>query len=325
MGRVTGRTPRCAVVDIGTNSVRLLIGELDAHGRVRQVDRHIRVTRLGQDVDKTGALRQDAIDRTAAVLADYAAIWQAAGIPNDRVVLMATSAARDAKNAETFTQAAMAACGVAPVVISGELEAEIAFLGATADQPPGPMLVIDIGGGSTEFVLADARGSVIGATSQQIGCVRLTERSGPPPYTPAQVAAIRAAAGAVIAEAVSVLPSPIDPATTLIGVAGTVTTLAALDLNLPAYLPDAIHGTRLTQAALKDWIGRITAMDAHAIEALGPVEGNRGDVLPTGAIILDEIMTAVGLDAVIASEHDSLDGMCAKLLAGEHPHVLDHP
>lgn len=325
MGRVTGRTPRCAVVDIGTNSVRLLIAERDADAKVRQVERHIRVTRLGQDVDKTGAMREDAIERTAAVLADYATIWRAADIPDDRVVLMATSAARDASNADAFTQAAIVACGVTPAVISGELEAEIAFLGATADQPPGPMLVIDIGGGSTEFVLADATGTVIGATSQQIGCVRLTERTGTPPYTEAEVTGIRAAAREVIQQAVAVLPGPIDPATALIGVAGTVTTLAALDLGLPAYLPDEIHGTRLTQAALKDWIIRITAMDARAIEDLGPVEGNRGDVLPVGAIILDEIITAVGLDAVIASEHDSLDGMCAKLLAGDTPHELDHP
>lgn len=320
---MTAQTPRCAVVDIGTNSVRLLIAERDADERVRKVERHIRVTRLGQDVDKTGALRRDAIARTAAVLADYAVIWQTAGIRDDRVVLMATSAARDAKNADAFTEAAIAACGVTPIIISGELEAEIAFLGATADQPPGPMLVIDIGGGSTEFVIADATGSVTGSTSQQIGCVRLTERTGPPPYTPEQIMWIRTAARSVITEAVRSLPSPINPATTLIGVAGTVTTLAALSLGLPAYLPDKIHGTRLTQTALKDWIGRITAMNASAIEALGPVEGNRGDVLPVGAIILDEIMGAFGLDVVIASEHDSLDGMCAKLLAGITPHELD--
>lgn len=322
---MTGQTPRCAVVDIGTNSVRLLIAELDADAKVRQVERHIRVTRLGQDVDKTGTLRADAIARTAAVLADYADRWRAARIPDARVVLMATSAARDASNADAFTQAAVAACGLAPIVISGELEAEIAFLGATADQPPGPMLVIDIGGGSTEFVLADADGVVVGSTSQQIGCVRLTERSGPPPYTHEQVMRIRDAARAVITEAVRVLASRVDPATTLIGVAGTVTTLAALALDLPAYLPDEIHGTRLEQAVLKDWIHRITEMDAQAIESLGPVEGNRGDVLPVGAIILDEIMDAFGLDAVIASEHDSLDGMCAKLLTGNTPAELDHP
>lgn len=320
---MTGQLPLCAVVDIGTNSVRLLVAEGDGTSPARQVERHIRVTRLGQDVDKTGALHPDAIARTAQVLTEFAEIWRRFGITNDRVVLMATSAARDACNAEVFTTAAITACGVTPAVISGALEAEIAFLGATADQPPGPMLVVDIGGGSTEFVLADKSGSVIGSTSRQIGCVRLTERSGSPPYTEAQVHTIRVSARSIIDEAVDLLPRPIDSATTLIGVAGTVTTLAALELGLPTYQPERIHGTQLTQSELKGWINRLTPMKAQAIEALGPVEGNRGDVLPVGAIILDEIMSAFGLDAVIASEHDSLDGMCTKLLAGDTPRELD--
>lgn len=314
---MNGDTPRCAVVDIGTNSVRLMVATMGQHGQLHPIERHIRITRLGYGVDETGALHPDAIARTVAVLADYATIWGKHAIPTEQVMLIATSAARDAHNALAFTQAAQAACGITPSVISGEEEAEIAFLGATADQPPGPKLVIDIGGGSTEFVLSNAQAEIIAATSQQIGCVRLTERAGPPPYTPDQVAAIRQAVAPVMHTVSTLLGSPIDPETALIGVAGTVTTLAALDLNLPSYQPDAIHGTTISRPALQSWITHLATMAPAAIEALGPVEGNRGDVLPVGAIILDEIMAGLGLDTVIASEHDSLDGMCMKLLAAQ--------
>ena len=314
VGRVNAPTPLCAVVDIGTNSVRLLIATPDAAGGVRQVERHIRVTRLGQGVDETGVLHPDAIARTTQVLADYAQIWRGHNLPDDQAVLMATSAVRDAQNADAFLRSAQAACGVTPQVISGDLEAEIAFLGATANQPPGPKLVIDIGGGSTEFVASDARGTIIGATSQQVGCVRVTERVGRPPYTPDQISAIRVQVREIITQAAHLLPRPLAPGTILIGVAGTVTTLAALELGLASYQPDRIHGTVVAEPALAQRIIELAALSPQAIEALGPVEGNRGDVLPVGAIILDEIMREFGLDTVIASEHDSLDGMAAKCL-----------
>ncbi len=302
--------------------MRLLVATLDAEGALQPIERHIRVTRLGQGVDDTKCLHPDAIARTVAVLADYRAIWDGFSVPEQMVVLMATSAVRDAVNADVFTQAAVDACGIAPQVISGSLEGEIAFLGATADQPPIPILVIDIGGGSTEFVLGDASGEIIASTSEQLGCVRLTERTGQPPYADGTITRARAGARAVINEAASVLPTPIDPATRLIGVAGTVSTLAALDLDLDQYEADRIHGTAVSKAAVAHWVSVLAAMDATRIEALGPVEGNRGDVMPIGAIILDEIMDVFGFDEVIASEHDSLDGMCFKLLTGNRPAAI---
>lgn len=303
-----------AAVDIGTNSVRLLIGYLDDSGQLVIAERQISTTRLGQGVDAYGALAEAAIQRTCTVLTDYGQRWGAYGIHPDQVVIMATSAVRDAQNAEVFQRRAHAACGVWPQVISGQEEARIGFLGACADQPDGPALVIDIGGGSTEFIAGQVPDQIHAALSLQIGCVRLEERHGPPPYTPDQVERARVEIRDLIAPAVTHLSPHLEAGTRLLGVAGTVTTLAALDLDLPFYDPNRVHGYGLSRQRLAYWIDQLIVQDPQAIEARGPVEPNRGDVLPLGAMILDEIMAAFALDTVIASEHDSLDGMAHTVL-----------
>ncbi|CAN5511889.1 Ppx/GppA phosphatase family protein [soil metagenome] len=303
---------RVAAVDIGTNSCRLLVAEAVDGGGFTTLDRRIRITRLGQDVDAAGRLADAAIRRNVDAVAAYAAVWRALGV-TDAVRITATSAARDSANAADFAAAVEAAAGVAPEVLSGADEAATSFRGALSGLPGAarPALVLDIGGGSTELI----RGSdgPEASTSRQLGCVRLTERVllGDPP-TEAQVARARE----VIAAELDAVEALVDPAAaaTLIAVAGTATTLAALHQGLPAYEPGVVHGTELPAGAVAELAERLLGMPAASIAALGPVEGGREDVLAAGALILTAVLERFGFDRVVVSETDILDGLALGLL-----------
>jgi exopolyphosphatase/guanosine-5'-triphosphate,3'-diphosphate pyrophosphatase len=314
---------RVAAIDCGTNSIRLLVADVPAEGGHTDLLRRMEVVRLGQGVDATGRLAPEAIERTRVVLAEYAA--QARELGAEQVRMVATSATRDAANRADFEGMVQATLGRLPDVVTGREEAELSFLGATGsmaaaaaahDLAPAraPWLVVDIGGGSTEFVLGDSDG-VTAARSVDIGCVRLTERHlRDDPPTPAQVALaerdIRAALAEVTAEV------PVGRAASLVGLAGSVTTVAALALELPAYDSEAIHGSRIA-------VDDVRRISAHLLEATRerraaePVmHPGRVDVIGSGALILRVLMDEFGLPEVTVSEHDILDGIALRLARG---------
>jgi len=299
---------RVAAIDCGTNSIRLLIADLTDAG-LRDVTRRMEIVRLGQGVDRTGRFADDALERTFAALEDYAAAIDEAKV--DRVRMVATSATRDAANRDVFVDGVRSRLGVAPDVVTGEEEAALSFTGATADlsgaEWPAPYLVCDIGGGSTEFVLGDTAG-VRGAASVDIGCVRMTERHlHDDPPTEAQVEAATADIDAAVAQVGRLLD--LRAARTLVGLAGSVTTVAALALELPGYDPDRIHHARIPA----DDVHRVSATllsATHEQRAAMPVmHPGRVDVIGAGALVLDRILTQIGFDGVVASEHDILDGI----------------
>jgi exopolyphosphatase / guanosine-5'-triphosphate,3'-diphosphate pyrophosphatase len=308
----TAAGPRAAV-DVGTNSVRLLV--LDAAGR--RVTRELTITRLGQGVDATGRLDPDALRRTIDTIARYADIWASHGV-DGAVRIAATSAVRDAANQEAFFDGVRRVAGVDAEVLTGEQEAAFAFAGAAgAVEVARPTAVVDVGGGSTELVVGDADGQVRGSVSLQLGCVRLTERHlhGDPP-TPDELAAAEATIHARLDEADAVLAdqgAPLRGVTSLIGVAGTATTLAALHLGLDAYREEAIHGTRIPAADLVTLSVELAARTAAERADLGPVQPGREDVLHGGALILAAVVTRYGLAELAVSEADGLDGLVASL------------
>ena len=314
---------RVAAIDCGTNSIRLLVADVPPAGAHTDLLRRMEVVRLGQGVDATGRLAPEAIERTRKVLAEYAD--QARDLGVTAVRMAATSATRDAANRQDFEDMVVATLGQTPDVITGREEAELSFSGATASldaaaavhgsgPPKPPFLVVDIGGGSTEFVLGDAAG-VGAARSVDIGCVRLTERHlhGDPPSAEEVARAeadIRAALDVVRGEV------PVGEAATLVGLAGSVTTVAALALELPAYDADAIHGSRIPV----DDVRRVTAdllTATRATRAALPVmHPGRVDVIGAGALILRVLMDEFGLSEVVVSEHDILDGIALRLARG---------
>ncbi|HEY3687257.1 MAG TPA: Ppx/GppA phosphatase family protein [Streptosporangiaceae bacterium] len=306
---------RVAAVDCGTNSIRLLVAELDPHtGESRDLSRRMEIVRLGQGVDRTGRLNPDALDRTLEALRDYKKIVDDLGARSVRMV--ATSATRDAENRDAFVEGVHAILGVDPEVITGDEEARLSFLGATrelagAGDAVRPYLVVDIGGGSTEFVIGGT--DVTAGRSVNIGCVRLTERHlHDDPPTPAQIEAATADIDAAIDEAAQAVP--LLEAGSLLGLAGTVTTLAGIDLDLPAYDPERIHHSRISAARVHEISGKLLAM-THAERAAIPVmHPGRVDVIGAGSLILDRIVARVGLDDVLVSEHDILDGMAWSLV-----------
>ena len=302
---------RVAAVDCGTNSIRLLVADL-AGGELREQHREMRVVRLGQGVDRTGELAPEAIERTRLALADYAATCADLGV--DRTRMVATSATRDAGNRSAFTAMVRAALGVEPEVLTGDEEATLSFLGATRDLDPadGPFLVMDIGGGSTELVLGTGR--VEAACSVDVGCVRLTERHlvGDPP-TAAQVAAAEADVDAALALVREVVP--VERARTAIGLAGSVTTVAAVALGLPAYDAGVIHLTRLSAAQVAGTAGRLLAMTRAQRAALPVMHPGRVDVIGGGALVLRRIVGQLGLAEVLVSEADILDGIAWSMAA----------
>jgi exopolyphosphatase/guanosine-5'-triphosphate,3'-diphosphate pyrophosphatase len=278
------------------------------------------VVRLGQGVDATGRLAPEAIERTRTVLAEYTA--QAQDLGATAVRMAATSATRDAKNRQDFEDMVVGTLGQAPDVITGREEAELSFLGATAsldaaarahgaEPPRPPFLVVDIGGGSTEFVLGDG-GGVRAARSVDIGCVRLTERHlhGDPP-TPEEIRRaeddIRGALDHVRAEV------PVAEAGSLVGLAGSVTTVAALALELPAYDADAIHGSRIPVEAVRAVTADLLAATRERRAALPVMHPGRVDVIGAGALVLRVLMDEFGRDEVVVSEHDILDGIALRL------------
>ncbi|MFE2287903.1 exopolyphosphatase [Streptomyces sp. NPDC059443] len=306
---------RVAAVDCGTNSIRLLVADLDpSTGEFAELDRRMTVVRLGQGVDKTGRLAPEALERTFAACREYAAVIKELGA--ERLRFVATSASRDAENRDEFVRGVLDILGVEPEVITGDQEAEFSFTGATkelkgTDHLEKPFLVVDIGGGSTEFVVGEEH--VRAARSVDVGCVRMTERhlvvdgvvTDPP--SEAQVAAIRAdieAALDLAAESV-----PLAEARTLVGLAGSVTTVAAIALGLAEYDSSAIHHARIPYETVREVSERMLTL-THAERAAIPVmHPGRVDVIGAGALVLLAIMERIGATEVVVSEHDILDGI----------------
>jgi exopolyphosphatase/guanosine-5'-triphosphate,3'-diphosphate pyrophosphatase len=333
---------RVAAIDCGTNSIRLLIADIKAKAAgdmertvaatgtsassspLTDVAREMRIVRLGEGVDRTGRLSEAALDRTMTALREYAGLIDAAAPEATRMV--ATSATRDAANSQEFTDRVVEVLGVAPEVISGDAEARLSFTGATRElfgTPLGegpclpPYLVTDIGGGSTEFVLgsaagAGAGGQVIGR-SVNIGCVRLTERhlhADPP--RPAEIAATTADIDAALQEAAASVP--VANARTLVGLAGSVTTVAAIALGLTGYDSARIHHSRMSAARVHEIALDLLAMTRAERAAIPVMHPGRVDVIGAGALILDRIMNRFGFAEVLVSEHDILDGIAWSLV-----------
>lgn len=294
-----------AAIDIGTNSVRLLVA--DQHGR--ELERPMRITRLGQGVDVTGVLAPEAIERTVAVLREYRALATRHGVSKLRAT--ATSAARDARNSAQFFDAAEQALGVRPELISGEEEARLSFRGATSGIPQdsGPFLIFDIGGGSTELVVGQSQPEAL--VSLQLGCVRMTERhlkSDPPSESELQacltdVQSRLAGVGERLGAARARL---------CIGLAGTVTALSAMQLGLERYDAARTHHSRLTLPqveALFERLSRASIAERRGLLA----EPQRADVIVGGAAVLVTLMRELSIRELLVSEHDILDGLVASL------------
>jgi exopolyphosphatase/guanosine-5'-triphosphate,3'-diphosphate pyrophosphatase len=300
-----------AAVDCGTNSTRLLVA--DARGR--PLERLMRITRLGQGVDATGRLAPDAVERCLAVLAEFRQVMDGLGVTRGR--LAATSAARDAANGDEFLRAAGAVTGLVPELLSGRDEGRLSMAGAVADLDPGegPFLVLDIGGGSTELVAGDGPDDPgLAAVSLQMGCVRISERffAGDPP-SPAELAAAGDEVAAQVESAVAAHPRYLD-ARTLVGLAGTVSTLASLHLRLAEYDRDRIHHAVLRATDVGRWYHDLAAETrADRLARPGMVPG-REDVIVGGALILDAVMRRFGFDECLVSEADILDGLVASQL-----------
>ncbi|MFD3875397.1 exopolyphosphatase [Streptomyces sp. NPDC058623] len=309
---------RVAGIDCGTNSIRLLVADCDpATGAMTELDRRMTIVRLGQGVDRTGRLAPDALERTFAACREYAAVIKDLGA--ERVRFVATSASRDAENRDEFVRGVLDILGVEPEVISGDQEAEFSFTGATKDLTGAgplepPFLVVDIGGGSTEFVVGEEH--VRAARSVDVGCVRMTERhlvvdgriTDPP--TAAQIAAVRADIEAALDLAAETVP--LAEARTLVGLAGSVTTVAAIALGLDAYDSAAIHHSRIPYARVREITERMLT-STHAQRAAIPVmHAGRVDVIAAGALVLLAIMERTGAREVVVSEHDILDGIAIK-------------
>ncbi len=309
---------RVASIDIGTNSTRLLVAEIDGRtGPLTIIERLNCITRLGQGVDKTGALAEDAIERTVAVLREYRTVMDRQGVPEGRVRMAATSASRDAANRDTFFDAAETAIGARPELISGDEEARLSFLGATAelDADDGPFLVFDLGGGSTEFVYGTGGpdGEVEAALSIDIGCVRLTERfiSADPP-APEDLTAAISYTDTWLDDVLRSVPQAGDAAT-VVGLAGTVTTIAAVEQGLTEWDRDAIHHFHLTKDAAED-VFRTLATENLADRRHNPgLDPARADVIVGGCCALVAIYRRLGLDEIVVSEADILDGLARSL------------
>ncbi|KRC34267.1 exopolyphosphatase [Oerskovia sp. Root918] len=312
---------RVAAIDCGTNSIRLLVADVDSTtGVLTELDRRMEVVRLGQGVDRTGRLAPEALARTLDQAAEYAAVIDELGATRTRFV--ATSATRDAENRGEFVEGVLARLGVEPEVVSGNEEAELSFRGATgvvAAHHEGPFVVVDLGGGSTEIVLGTDAPEA--AWSMDVGCVRLTERhlrSDPP--TAEEIAAARADVRAALDVATQTVP--LGKAATLVGLAGSVTTVTAHALGLERYDRDRIDGAVLTVeqtlTACEDLLGRTRAER----EALGFMHPGRIDVIGAGALVWAEVVRRVRddvaaaggeLTSVVTSEHDILDGIALSI------------
>lgn len=308
---------RVAAIDCGTNSIRLLIADIE-NGTLTDVVRTMVIVRLGEGVDKTGEFSQAALARTFTAIETFALLISQH--QPERVRFVATSASRDVSNRSEFLDGVLKRLGIEPDIISGDEEAELSFLGATADlvneqEPPAaPYLVVDIGGGSTEFVLGTTGPTA--AISTNVGCVRMTERHLiSDPATPLEIAAAIADIDAAIDLAYQSVP--ISQAHSLIGLAGSVTTVAAIALGLSEYDSIAIHGSRISASEIHRITGELLAMTRAQRAKLGPMHEGRIDVIGSGALVLDRIMIRTGLSEVVVSERDILDGIARGLIS--HP------
>ena len=305
---------RVAAVDIGTNSTRLLVGDVEGSGldaSLQIVEREMRITRLGEGVHTERKLKPAAIERTIAVLRDYGETIERLGA--QRIRAAATSASRDAQNREEFFGPASEALrGTRPELLSGEEEATLSFLGATSGlHQPAPYLVVDVGGGSTEFVVGTDKPE--GLVSIDVGCVRLTEQflHGDPPE-PEELSNAVSAVRDHLADVDREVPAA-KTAVTLVGLAGTVTTLAAIELGLANYDRDAIHHFRLTRDAAED-VFRTLATEPASVRRHNPgLDPGRVDVIVGGAIIVVSILRHFGFAEMLVSEADILDGLARSL------------
>jgi len=323
---------RVAAVDCGTNSIRLLVADLDpADGAFTEHVRRMEIVRLGEGVDRTGRIGAEALRRTLSRVEEYAAVC--AGLGVEAIRFVATSASRDAENGGDFVRGVRERIGVTPEILTGREEAELSFLGATrglSGRFPAPYLVVDLGGGSTEFVLGDS--GVVAAASVDIGCVRLTERyrdevlSGqgggapePGPSSAGLSESVRRRLCAEVEDAVRRAGQqvPFGDAATLVGLAGTATTVAARVLGLDEYDAGLIHLAQLDVAAVReacDWFAGSDPVQRAALPYLAP---GRRDVIPAGALawrcVVDQASRAAGLSTLVVSEHDILDGVAWSL------------
>jgi exopolyphosphatase/guanosine-5'-triphosphate,3'-diphosphate pyrophosphatase len=302
-----------AAIDCGTNSIRLLIAESDGHGGLVDLDRRTEIVRLGQGVDATGEFHPDALRRTFAVVDQYAELIRAAGVTSEAIHFVATSAARDARNRDEFFAGIEELVGVRPDVISGDEEARLSFAGALSRIRPTaePVLVMDVGGGSTELIVGSAAGQVTSAISLDIGSVRLTERflgAGPP--TPAALEAARGHVDGLLDT------SGVDFASvgTWVGVAGTATTLAGVHLQLEAYDRARVHGSTISLPKLDDLATLLSRMTVDQIKALPSMHPGRADVVTAGALIATRVAARLHVADLIVSESDILDGIALQLL-----------
>jgi exopolyphosphatase/guanosine-5'-triphosphate,3'-diphosphate pyrophosphatase len=303
-----------AAIDCGTNSTRLLV----ADGTGRAVTRQMRITRLGEGVDATGELSPAAIDRCLSVLGDYRAVMDRYGVVRGRLV--ATSAVRDAANGDEFVSAAGEVAGFAAELLSGEEEGRLSMAGAVRELDPatGPFLVLDIGGGSTELVTgAGPDDPDLAAVSLQVGCVRITERflvSDPP--TALELRRAESMVDGLLESTLAGHPDMLD-ARVLVGLAGTVSTLSALNMGLDEYDRDKVHHSVLTADEVNSWYRTLAGEVSGArLDRAGMVPG-REDVIVGGAMILSGVMSWFGLEQCLVSEADILDGMVARLLESQ--------
>jgi exopolyphosphatase / guanosine-5'-triphosphate,3'-diphosphate pyrophosphatase len=304
---------RVAAIDCGTNSIRLLIAESKPGGGLVELDRRIEIVRLGQGVDATGEFHPDALRRTFAATESYAKIISDAGVPTDNIHFVATSASRDARNRDEYFDGIRQRLGVLPDVISGDTEARLSFTGALSGvQPEGdPVLVMDIGGGSTEFIVGSADGTMTSAISLDIGSVRLTERflkKSPP-------------AEDDLAQAVSYVDRMLDGSGidlpsigTWIGVGGTVTTLAGLCLELEHYDREQVHGSNIPIHDVGALLRRLSSLTVEEIRALPSMHPGRADVIAGGALVAARVAERLHVPDLIISETDILDGIAFDLL-----------
>lgn len=302
---------RVAAIDCGTNSIRLLVADAEPGAReLRELDRTMQIVRLGEGVDATGRLAAAALQRTFAACDVYAAVLAEREV--ERVRFVATSATRDAENREEFIDGVRARLGVEPEVVTGAEEAALSFSGATRGfLEDGPYLVVDIGGGSTELVHGTERPDA--ACSMDIGCVRLTERHlHDDPPTTAQIDAAVADIDGALAEAARSVP--LDASTTLLGLAGSVTTVAGIALELPAYDPVQIHHSRIPAAVVEAVSERLLAATRAERAAMPVMHPGRVDVIGAGALILARLLVHTGSQEVVVSEHDILDGIAWSLV-----------
>lgn len=305
---------RVAAIDCGTNSIRLLIADIH-DGSFKEVIRRMEVVRLGQGVDKNKAFDPEAIERTLKVTADYARVIASKGV--EKIRFCATSATRDASNRDLFIDGVREILGIEVEVIPGAEEAALSFMGGTKElsATDGPFLVVDIGGGSTEFVLGSSQ--VESAKSVNIGCVRMAERhlSEQPPSADSVASAIVDIDAAIASAAEEV---SIRTAKTLICVAGTATTVAAAALGLTEYDRYSIHLARIPAAKVHGVAAMFQSMTRDQIAALGYMHPGRVDVITAGSLVLSRVLRATGATGFVASESDILDGIAWGLAESAH-------